>query len=155
MGYMGFGLQKWIYTMRPRKPFSTERKASFTKLPVYSRTFKLQASENKGIYYDFSIVIFILLSIFVIVSVPFWFDHNRKVNQLYETQDQYAFNFLMKSGIWRFDKQNYNGAYSEFKLAYAIRPDDEKLNDYLFKTLNVLCLENNSYCEELDVLYFK
>ncbi|MCF8233727.1 MAG: hypothetical protein K9G67_02840 [Bacteroidales bacterium] len=25
MGYMGFGIQRWIYTMRPRKPFSGRR----------------------------------------------------------------------------------------------------------------------------------
>ena len=25
MGYMGFGMQRWIYTMRPRKPFSGKR----------------------------------------------------------------------------------------------------------------------------------
>ncbi len=26
MGYMGTGLQKWIYTMKPRRPFSRDRK---------------------------------------------------------------------------------------------------------------------------------
>ncbi len=26
MGYMGFGLQRWIYNQQPRKPFSRKRK---------------------------------------------------------------------------------------------------------------------------------
>ena len=46
MGYMGLGLQKWIYTMRPRKPFSMQRKGSFTAVPTYSREFKLQYSSE-------------------------------------------------------------------------------------------------------------
>ncbi len=27
MGYMGFGLQKWIYSMKPRKPFRKHERA--------------------------------------------------------------------------------------------------------------------------------
>ena len=29
MGYMGFGMQKWIYTKRPRKTFEGIRKDTF------------------------------------------------------------------------------------------------------------------------------
>ncbi|BAO77507.1 hypothetical protein WPG_3277 [Winogradskyella sp. PG-2] len=35
MGFMGFGMQKWIYTMRARKPFSMQGKGSFTKILTY------------------------------------------------------------------------------------------------------------------------
>ncbi len=33
MGYMGFGMQKWIYKQRPRRPFSKERKSYCSTLP--------------------------------------------------------------------------------------------------------------------------
>lgn len=33
MGYMGFGMQKWIYKQRPRKPFSQDRKPFCSTLP--------------------------------------------------------------------------------------------------------------------------
>ncbi len=33
MGYSGFGLQKWIYRQRPRRPFSKDRKAHGDTIP--------------------------------------------------------------------------------------------------------------------------
>lgn len=36
MGYMGFGLQKWIYTMKPRRPFSRDRKPTGNTIDTYS-----------------------------------------------------------------------------------------------------------------------
>lgn len=33
MGYMGFGMQKWIYTSKPRKPFSKDRKGFGNTIP--------------------------------------------------------------------------------------------------------------------------
>ncbi len=46
MGYMGLDFQRWIYGMRPRKPFSMQRKGSFSTLPSYQREFKIQASKE-------------------------------------------------------------------------------------------------------------
>ncbi len=43
---MGLGMQSWVYKMRPRKPYSKERKPSFTAVPNYHRTFKLQPSKK-------------------------------------------------------------------------------------------------------------
>ncbi len=35
MGYMGFGLNRWVYKQRPRKFFSKERKPIADTLPKY------------------------------------------------------------------------------------------------------------------------
>ena len=64
MGFMGFGMQKWIYTMRPRKPFSMQRKGSFTAVPSKSRKFKLQPLENKGSC-NLAIVLLIIFSLLI------------------------------------------------------------------------------------------
>lgn len=47
MGYSGFGLQKWIYTMRPRKPFSKQGKPIPGVLSENTE-FKFHPVVNKG-----------------------------------------------------------------------------------------------------------
>lgn len=83
MVYMGFGLQKWIYTMRPRKPYSMQRKGSFTDIPSYKRKFKLQPSKDINPY-NFGILLVLLLV--VGFSVTKWLSqakaHQKKVTAL-------------------------------------------------------------------------
>ena len=71
MGFMGFGMQKWIYTMRPRKPFSMQRKGSFTVILTYKRSFKLQPSKNKN-GYNFGVLFFLILAVIISLAIPKW-----------------------------------------------------------------------------------
>ncbi|REE07847.1 hypothetical protein DFQ09_11041 [Winogradskyella pacifica] len=152
MGYMGLGLQKWIYGMRPRKPFSMQRKGSFTAVPTYSREFKLQYSNNKGSY-NFGIILFLVMVLVITLCIPSWLDHSRLQHKQELAwaikKDNDAFNFLIKSGKQRVSKGRILGAYSEFKLAYAIKPKDKELNQLLLETLIILCLDYNKYCDDL------
>ena len=152
MGYMGLGLQKWIYGMRPRKPFSMQRKGSFTAVPTYSREFKLQYSNNKGSY-NFGIILFFIMVLIIALSIPHWIEDSRlrHKEELAWTlkKDNDAFNFLIKSGKMRLNKGEISGAYSEFKLAYAIKPKDKALNQLLFETLGILCVDYNKHCDDL------
>lgn len=152
---MGFGMQKWIYTMRPRKPFSMQRKSSFTKIPTYRRTFKLQPSKDeKG--YNFGILFFLILIVVIGLAIPKWLAqtkiNNKEITELRAVSNTKAFNFLIKSGKQRLNSGSVFGAYSEFKLAYAIKPNDEKLNQLLFETLATLCIDYNRYCNALENL---
>ena len=155
MGFMGFGMQKWIYTMRPRKPFSMQRKGSFTVIPTYSRKFKLQPSKNKG-NYNFGILLFLIMVIVISFAIPNWLTqariHHKEVIALRISKDNKAFDFLMNSGKKRLLKGNINGAYSEFKLAIAIMPFNSEVNQLLFETISLLCQENEDFCKELDEL---
>lgn len=155
MGYMGLGMQKWIYGMRPRQPFSMQRKGSFTAVPTYSRKFKLQYSNNKGSY-NFGIILFFVMVVVIALSIPCWMEDYRlrhKQELAWAIQkDNYAFNFLLKSGKSRLNKGRISGAYSEFKLAYAIKPDNTELNVLLFETLEILYLDYNRHCDDLQKL---
>ncbi|MBF8149967.1 hypothetical protein ITJ86_08655 [Winogradskyella sp. F6397] len=155
MGYMGLGLQKWIYAMRPRKPFSMQRKGSFTAVPTYSREFKLQYSNNEGSY-NFGIILFLIMVLVIALAIPRWIEDSRLRHQQELAwaiqKDNYAFNFLLKSGKWRLNKGRISGAYSEFKLAYAIKPDNVELNALLLETLEILCLDYNRHCDDLLTL---
>ncbi len=52
-------------------------------------------------------------------------------------------------------KEDYHAAYSEFKLAYKIKKEDEDLRQIMIETLIVLCKEENEYCSDLDELMSK
>lgn len=157
MGFMGFGMQKWIYTMRPRKPFSMQRKGSFTKVPVYKREFKLQPSKNKG-GYNFGIAFFLIIVAVLVFQMPKWLNqariHHKEVIELAENRDNNAFEFLMSSGKKRVLIQNYSGAFSEFKLAKAIKPNNSEVNLLLLEVISLLCEKNEEYCKEFDDLKF-
>jgi hypothetical protein len=36
MGYMGFGMQKWIYAQKPRKPFTREQVHGLDNMPGHA-----------------------------------------------------------------------------------------------------------------------
>ena len=146
-------MQKWIFTMRPRKPFSMQRKGSFTSVPTYKRNFKLQPSKNKGSY-NFGILLFLV--IVTSFAIPNWLTqariHHKEIMTLMTNEDNQAFEFLMTSGKKRLETQNYEGAFSEFKLAKVIKSNNSEVNQLLLKALSILCFEENKYSKELDNL---
>nr|WP_321224184.1 hypothetical protein [uncultured Psychroserpens sp.] len=157
-GYMGFGMASWIYKQGPRKVFSKRKRIpTCNTLTTYNRVFKLQPSKNKSeIYIGLSLLIVVLITFGIFYMVPNFTDyHNERAAQLEKRKvrlDENAFNFLMKSGKNRLLSNNLKGAHSEFKLALAINPNDETVNQLLLETLVGLCDENNTYCVELDEL---
>ena len=157
MGYMGLGMQQWIYTMRPRRPFSMERKGSFTVVPKYKRDFKLQPSKSSDTSH-IGIIVFILIVFVLMTLIPRWLDYARIRHYQEVTQtrviDNKAFNFLMDSGEKRFITGNYTGALSEFKLAHDIRPNSEEVNQLLLEVIGMLCEDDPRYCSEYEALKF-
>ena len=156
MGYMGFGMQSWIYRMNPRKPFSTKRRSSFISLPKYSRSFQLKPSikENdklRGIITVLSIAVFsILLGLLYFEFMDYSNQQNELMFEKTITEDKKAFDFLLKSGKKRLMRNDILGAYSELKLAYNINSKEIELNTLLIEILSILCDKNEIYCGELD-----
>ena len=144
------GMQKWIYTMRPRKPFSMQRKGSFTSLPKNNREFKLQPSKRSNSFI-ISIVILLSFGLIIFIMLPRWmvYEQNHYNHQIEakKSNDLWAFNFLMKSGKYRLEKQNYIGAYSEFKLAQAIYPNNSEIEELLKETVIFTCYNHGLNCE--------
>lgn len=158
-GYMGLGLQQWIYSRDPQKKmFQKNGLKSFTALPKYSRTFTLQPSrkENKklnGFLTVSSVICFLILSYFTYHTfLNYSTNHVQDLREIRAFKKQEAFNFLVNSGESRLRKNEISGAYAEFKLAHKINPKDEELNQLIIQTLSILCSENNSYCNALDTM---
>ncbi|WP_298345786.1 hypothetical protein [uncultured Algibacter sp.] len=156
-GYIGFGLQKWIYSRNPRKKmFEKERPSSFTSLPKYSRGFKLQTSiiENKKLMGLLTVLITICFLVVINLTYNkfnnYSNEYNKKMSAYHNYKNDKAFNFLMDSGKYLLESNKMLEAYSEFKLAYNIRPNDKELNQLMIETLIALCDEKLRYCDELD-----
>ncbi|TYA71811.1 hypothetical protein [Seonamhaeicola marinus] len=158
-GYMGFGMQKWIYSRNPRrKLYKRDRIPAFTALDSYSRTFALKPSIGENKVVRGAITLFFILSLIVIlVPITKMFtqysnNHAKAVYKHQQIRNEKDFNFLVSSGKTRLSQNRVIGAYSEFKLAYAINSKDKALNDLILQTLTILCENNNKFCEELDAM---
>ncbi len=156
MGYCGLGMQSWIYKMRPRKPFSMERKSSFTALPNHKRTFALILKTNENKFETGLVTIFVALFLVFIISVFSIesYEHLKTQTALVAKHEKIfnneAFTFLMISGKERLKHNNIIGAYSEFNLAYKIKSQSEELNQILIETLSILCESDIEYCKKLN-----
>ncbi|WP_347926134.1 hypothetical protein [Pontimicrobium sp. SW4] len=160
MGYMGFGMQRWVYSRNPKKPFVKGRIPSFSTTDSYDRKFKLQPSKQYDSFYIIISILLISLFFSVIYSKKDAFlIHSNEVNnqkkEIFKYRDKEAFIFLMKSGKHRLESGNIIGAYYEFKLANNIKPNDAYLKQITIETLSILCSRNEKYCKELDVFMKK
>ncbi|OUS00860.1 hypothetical protein A9Q86_08895 [Flavobacteriales bacterium 33_180_T64] len=153
---MGLGMASWIYKQRPRKPFSKRKsKPTCNTLPSYNRTFKLQPSKKSNdLYIIISVLLLGLLFFSLSFKIPQFIDYsntlNAKKQERIERNNTAAFQFLMNSGLSRLRGNNYIGAYSEFKLAHDIYPNNEFLNQLIIETLSALCENDNAYCDDLE-----
>ncbi len=156
-GYMGFGMQKWIYSRNLRRQlYMRDRIPSFTSLPKYSRTFTIKPKIKERPKLKGILIILIVFSVVLIGGVNyknFISYSNRQtvlVNDFSKLKDKKAFNFLLNSGKSRIYRNDIIGAYSEFKLAYNIDLVNKELNQLFIEILYILCDQDDKYCNELD-----
>lgn len=157
MGYMGFGMQSWVYRMKPRKPFQIERKASFSALPKYSREFKIKPrsySEKPLVKFLIIITTTIFLSVIFLYLQSAFQAHNKEISistsERIKRENKDVFDFLYKSGMYRLNEGKFEEAYSEFELAYKLSPYNPNVLKLLIETSYTLCEDGHlDYCERL------
>lgn len=108
---------------------------------------------------SFNVISFVVIALVVFFSALSYSEvqlHSQEMQNMRLTSEKQnnraAFAFLMKSGKNRFERLLVEDAYSEFKLAYRLYPENEELKQYLFETLSILCQKQETYCQELDNL---
>lgn len=152
-----FGMDNRVYKRRPKKPFEISSKPPYVSLQSYSRTFKLQRNikENKKRKGAFGLIVLVLICCFLFIKGKRFVDYENEQSKLIQTQEKVnndnAFQFLMKSGISRLKDNNTLGAYSEFKLAYKIYPNNTQLKQLIIETANILCSQDEQYCKDLEL----
>lgn len=167
MGYGGFGLQKWIYKQKARKPFTNSRK-SISENSSFSDKFNLATGsldkeetlkriKKRKIIDLLTIIVFIS----VLVSVSFFFasyflKYEKELEQYelinIEGRALESYRILINSGQNYFEAENYVSAAYEFELAYKIKKE-AKIKLKLIKCYNELCNNNNVYCTKLKNIY--
>ncbi|MGV6832510.1 MAG: hypothetical protein ACWA5P_13230 [bacterium] len=137
MGYMGFGLQNWIYRRRPRKPFSKKTRPTFYALPNYEREFKIQPSkdDNMSIPKLVPILLIVFLVFFLTKGIKDFMDYSKDLNsfatQRNAEKSSKAFKYLVDAGEWRLLHHHYDEALRKFEFAREIYPEDERLINFL------------------------
>ena len=157
MGYMGFGMQKWIYSRNPRKKlFVKERIPLFNPLQSYYKEYSIKPNFIENIKIN-GFLVFLIGMGFIIVSTIIFTEfsnysniHSKEMMEMRIYKNDKAYNFLINSGKERLKTDNVLGAYSEFKLACNIYPKREELQQLIAETLSILCERNQKYCNELD-----
>jgi len=179
MGYMGFGMQKWIYTQRPRKPFSKQRRDAVdvherysvnetnisgrTRISPTDQDIKLvldriRKNSIKGKLINLLLAIaFIVLSVVILIKFEPWKSHKRSEHALMEEQKQALeekieiFNTFLAYGKYHLDKGETGMAIQEFHKCLDVFPDNMEALEYLTKTYMLNCVSMEIDCEEAMV----
>jgi len=157
MIFMGFGMDNRVHRKRPKKPYETSNITSFVSLQNYSRKFKLQRNvkENSKQIGALTLIVLLIVSCFLYIEGKHFISYQKQQNELMKIRrinhNNNAFQFLMKSGISRLHNNNTLGAYSEFKLAYKIYPENVKLKQLIIETASILCVKDEAYCKDLEM----
>lgn len=173
---MGFGMQKWIYSQKPRKPFSKERTPGYDTLPGHANdefsdgglpsqnmeSIDERISEGKlrirghwirnriGDFIIASIIIAIIILVIIrlVSQSGIWSSEDLSTRQKAESESRKAYELSMEYGISHFEKGEHDEAIVEFKNAIRLFPKETEALEALAGTYYTLCLTENRYCNE-------
>ncbi len=177
MGYMGFGLQKWIYTMKPRKPFKKgNKKAGYESIEFLNpQEFKpsettinnpeiveqrlkkskkrIALSVCKGKIYSVLIVMGLMV-IFALVYLGIS-DYMLKYQENYEVivltntkEEQTALAVFIESGILHLKSNEIEAAIADFEAALYLDPENKIALYNITLAFSLDCEINARNCEE-------
>lgn len=181
MGYMGFGMQKWIYSQKPRKPFTKERTPGYDTLPTHAtdefsdcglpsqnmesieeristgkrRILRKWIRNRLGDLILAAIILAIVIWIVTRLSsqIGIWSSDNQILRQKEEAEIRRAYTLSMEYGVIHIEKGEYEEAIREFKNAVRLKPKDTKALEALAGVYNTLCLRENRYCNDAILTY--
>jgi len=166
MGYSGFGLQKWIFTQKARKPFSRKRGADVdnskfnNRFSFLSGVYSKDEALNKiSIRKRYNLVLAFLLVVFLFGFTFFFIKgfkkyeliHENSKNDIIISTQAESFLILKELGNQYFENKDFANAVKEFELAYAIKSENGiKLK--LLTCYENLCKTDLSYCDKYNDL---
>jgi tetratricopeptide (TPR) repeat protein len=177
MGYMGFGLQKWIYTMKPRKLFKKGNKKPGYETTEFLKPREFRLSETtinnpeileerikaskKRIAFRvkvgriYSVLIIAgILGVIVLVYIgiseymsKFQENHNA-VLILNTIEEENAVVVFIESGILHLKNSEIENAINDFKLALSIDPYNKTALYNITLAFSIDCEINARNCDE-------
>jgi tetratricopeptide (TPR) repeat protein len=185
MGYMGFGLQKWIYNQKPRKPFKKRESTlgheyieignvkDFTlgdSIPpspegVEERILESKKRNRLNNKLDRIQGIFIIVIVVSILTIIYIKSRQPNTNSSkygytppsYDASDKEkdAIALFLKSGINLLQWNQIESAEEEFERALKIDPENIEVLNYYVLTLSFDCEQNNKNCHKATFFYEK
>lgn len=177
MGYMGFGLQRWIYAARPRKAFSKERKAAGDYLPDYHAPEMHVSGVTKRNTEDIDweikqmkvkirrkwiadrilggVLILVILAFLVYLAstlfsfTDLWVTDEQKERSKKESGHE----LCLVYGNQYLEAGEFENAIAEYRNALQLKPDDSLSTALLAKAYYYSCLNSGTYCAEALSLY--
>jgi len=157
MGYCGFGIQRWIYNLKPRKPFKRrDFPGGYEVIPIARFQFKLKdtvlhtsesidrrnINQNKtakigkiySILGDYFIISFCLFLIYLIALIHWNFgssEYAKQMNANYFGEPEgkeLPFQLCMRYGEHYLLNEDYDIALEEFTQATRLYPENKRAN---------------------------
>lgn len=176
MGYMGFGMQKWIYSRRARKPFTrrsletgdTVEKYTVGDLNIKGRTHRTHLSPeerketlrrisrrslNNKILNIIISVSLITITVVVLVNIKPWKANGFSEQYILDenrkelVEKSEVFELSMEYGKSYLKRNAYESAIKEFRHALKVFPEDKEALDYLVKAYVKDCISNDNNCD--------
>lgn len=177
MGYMGFGMQNWIFRQRPRRAFSKDRKPTGDTIPrLVTKEFNIsgraqknpeQIEQNKRYYLgrirkrsikdkivSALILAAIFLSVFLLYKFQPWkrFEVSKEdlilAQQNAEQRKKAAFDMTLSYGNRKLVDGEIESAIKEFEHALKIFPNSLEATVGLAKSYLMDCETNQNNCEK-------
>ena len=181
MGYMGFGMQNWIFRQRPRRAFSKDRKPTGDTIPrLVTKEFNIsgraqknpeQIEQNKRYYLgrirkrsikdkivSALILAAIFLSVFLLYKYQPWkrFEVSKEdlilAQQRVEKRKKAAFDMTLSYGNRKLVDGEIESAIKEFEHALKIFPNSLEAMVGLAKSYLMDCETNRNNCEKAKKL---
>jgi|GEM_PF-2383060 len=185
MGYMGFGLQKWIYTQKSRRPFSKNRlpvgdiieNTGIQKdsINVEGRTSahveeidknlniiseRISIRRKIGIFHGYLIIISLIVFVSILAIKIIQFNHRlapleKKSEKEIIEEQAKAFQMMIDYGDTYLKKKDFEKAISEYKQAVLLYPDKLTGEILLAKGYYLMCINSNQSCDTAIMHYSK
>lgn len=156
-GYMGFGMQSWLYKKKPRKPFTKRGKLpSYTALPKYSREFTIKPKSKENSKLVGAITIGIILCFICLGFIyekkftNYSNEYSKSIEAFNKKKDHEAYIYLISKATEELKRGQTLKAYDKLKIAETIYPNDYQQKHLMKETLSILCTKDKNYCIDLD-----
>jgi len=184
MGYMGFGLQKWIYNLKPRKPFKKGTKGAgydtyqinnpnefklkdtriknpeLAELRLKESRKRFAANSRKERLFGVLIVICLIFSIALIFERVSNYtlksnENQKKSTERISKEKEDALELLIVSGKLNLQNNDIEHAINDFTLALNIDQENPIALYNLTLAFSIDCEKNSHNCEETIVCFEK
>ena len=156
MGFMGLGMQKWIYKQKPRKPFSKNRKSSFSSVTTHRQQDFVPHKKKKNKWYRINIALLLILILMVGVSIPFiktWDNYVKTELQeertkkeqepkIIERNEVNVYRYPIWSAEVQLDYKNYDLLFNETVFLITRYPNSKKAKQLHLIALYNQCTKN-------------